>query len=203
MPFPRILPLSAAPSPIGDGPEPIIPFTAVPRQRHRRNGWTEARQREFIAYLARCGSVQASARAVGMTPRSVYRLLDAPGADEFARAWDTAIDLGMARLRCDAVNRALVGDYVPVYRKGRLVRVEHRRSDRLAIAILSGKNNDVDTFRRLATSRREMKAGWDAYDATVAAEEQERAAWWDNYQKQRTAMLERAKTRPEPHIRRL
>ena len=61
-------------------------FTPVPRRRVRRDGWSEEKQRLFIALLAKSGCVARAARAVGMTPRSAYRLLDADGADSFAEA---------------------------------------------------------------------------------------------------------------------
>lgn len=72
-------------------PEPIA-FEPVPRRRNRRSGWTEERQRDFIACLQLTGSVSAAARAVGLTARSAYRLLHSDGADSFAKAWDEAFD---------------------------------------------------------------------------------------------------------------
>src|SRR5207244_1523745 len=102
-----------------------IAFDPVPRLRNHRSGWTEDRQRAFIAALARCGSVSAAARHVGMTARGAYRLLDAEGADSFARAWDEAIEQGFASVQAGALDRALHGAFVPVYRRGKLDRVEH------------------------------------------------------------------------------
>lgn len=84
-PFPE-WPQPAITGLVEPGDEPID-FTPVPRQRSRRNGWTEATQRAFIAALEECASVSRSARAVGMSPRSAYRLLGAEGADSFAEAW--------------------------------------------------------------------------------------------------------------------
>lgn len=120
----------------------LLAFTPVPRQRCRRNGWTPDRQRLFILALAACGSVGASARVAGMAVRGVYRLVEAPGAQGFARAWDDAVAMGYARTRGDALGRAVNGALVPVYRKGKLVRVEHRYSDRLAIGLLSGRDRN-------------------------------------------------------------
>lgn len=160
--FPDLDPRLYAPA---DPDQVVIDFAPVPRLRNRRNGWTEARQRGFIAALARCGSVAAAARLVGMSSRSAYRLVNAPGAAEFAAAWDAAVDTGLARLRLDALRRSLDGDYVPVYRRGKLVRVEHRHNDRLAIAVLSGRDREVEMFRRTAVSRREYRADMGALDA--------------------------------------
>ena len=108
--------------------------------RRRRVGWDAERQRAFIALLARLPSVGKAAKAVGMSRRSAYKLLDKPEAEQFAKAWDMALDFGMDRLRRSSIARSLDGgDFVPVIRKGRLVRVEYRRNDGLAISLLSGK----------------------------------------------------------------
>jgi hypothetical protein len=131
-----------------------IEFTPVPRQRKRRNGWTGLAQRAFIAALEQCGCVARSARAVGMSPRSAYRLLEAEGADSFAEAWDQAIARGVERVRGEAMLRALHGSWVPVVRRGRVVRMEFRHNDRLAIGILSGRNGSVADRREQAVSRR-------------------------------------------------
>src|SRR6476469_4133929 len=76
-----------------------IDFTPVPRQRKRRNGWTEQAQRAFIAALEQCGCVARAVRAVGMSARSYYRLLEADRADSFAEAVDQAIARGVERVR--------------------------------------------------------------------------------------------------------
>ncbi len=165
--FPKILPEGAL-NRAGDADLPVIPFDPVPRQRVRRGGWSEERQRAFIAALTRCGSVAAAAREVGIAPRSAYRLCDAPGADSFVAAWDQALAIGIDQLRTDSLRRALDGGFVPVYRRGKLVRVEHRRNDRLAIAILGGQRASSDDLRRSALSRREHRLDLFALDAARA-----------------------------------
>ena len=166
--FPDLDPRLAAPA---DPDEIVIDFTPVPRLRARRNGWTEARQRGFIAALARCGSVAAAARSVGMTKRSAYRLLDASGADQFAAAWDVAIDVGLSRLRMNSLQHSLEGDYVPIYRRGKLVQVEHRRNDKLATALLSGRDRAVESYRRTAVARRQYGQDMGALDDARAVRE--------------------------------
>ena len=149
----------------------VILFDPVPQQRRRRVGWDEGRQRAFVGMLARIPSVGHAARAVGMSARSAYKLLDRPGAQSFARAWDQALAEGMARLRGASLARCLEGgDFVPVYRRGRLVRIEHRRNDKLAIALLSGQHRDVDAYRRGAQTRWRQRLEWAAADAAAAAE---------------------------------
>jgi transposase-like protein len=181
-------------------PDPI-PFDPVPRLRRRRNGWTEERQRAFIAVLQLCGSISAAARAVGMSPRSAYRLAEADGADSFARAWDAAFAEGIARMRADALDRSIHGSLVPVYRGGRLVRVEHRRNDRLAIALLGGRDRAVDEGRRSAVARRRSWRDMHALDAKRAEEKRQREEAAKAYAEELEAMLEKAeRMRRQPRV---
>lgn len=186
-----------------EDPTKHIPLTPVPRLRARRRGWSEGRQRAFIFALSRCGSVARAARAVGMSPRSAYLLLDAPGADSFAQAWDRAIDEGIERVRADALQRALGGVFVPVFRRGKLVRVEHRQSDALAIALLNGGPKDVDDYRRTAVSRRRYRQDMAELDRQREAEQRRKDQVWAEHQ----AILDRIElerlVKPQPRIRRL
>ena len=185
-----------------DLPEPI-PFDPVPRRRNRRNGWTEQAQRDFISCLQLTGSVSAAARAVGMNVRSAYRLLHSAGADSFAEAWDRAFEEGMARLRGEAMDRALNGALVPVYRRGRLVRVEHRRNDRLAIALLGGRDRAVDGQRRTAVSRRRYWNDVRQADERLAEEKRLSEERRRAYDEELKAMLDKARTMRGPRIRSL
>ena len=189
-----------------DDPASNIPFTPVTRLRARRRGWSEERQRAFIFALSRCGSAGRAARAVGMSPRSAYQLLDAPDADSFAEAWDQAIDEGVEWVRADALQRALGGVFVPVFRRGKLVRVEHRQSDALAIALLNGREKSIDDYRRnAATRRRKLRQDFAELDRQRAEEERKREQVWAEHQ----AILDRLEmdkllaSRREPRIRQL
>jgi hypothetical protein len=122
-----------------DETEEPIPFHPVPSRTRRKDGWTPERQRGFIAALARCGSVIAAAKHVGMSASSAYRLLDREGSESFAKAWDEAAEMGRDRVRDCSIDRATHGAWVPVMRKGKIVRMEFRYFDRLAIAVLSGR----------------------------------------------------------------
>jgi hypothetical protein len=185
-----------------DEPDPID-FTPVPRLRKRRGGWSEGAQRDFIACLQRTGSVAASARAVGMSASTAYRLLDADGADSFAIAWDKAAAEGLQRLREDSIDRALNGALVPVYRRGRLVRVEHRRSDRLAIALLGNRNQNIDWYRQGALRRHVYKMELKALDEEQAEAKRREAEAQRRYDEELQAMLDKARTMSGPRIRRL
>jgi len=183
---------------VTDGP---IDFTPVPRLRKRRNGWSPEAQRAFIDALEQCGSVSLAARAVGMSARSAYRLLYSPGAESFADAWDQAIARGVEALRWNALDRALNGAWVPVVRRGRIVSFEHRRSDRLAIALLSGRNASVADNRERASSRRKYRMKL-AADKKRKDEEQRRAEEiWAEHQ----AILDRLEAEandPTPQVTR-
>lgn len=68
----------------------VPPFYPVPT-RGRRDGWTIARQADFLGYLAETGSVMGACEAVGMSRNSAYKLRARPGAESFAAAWDAAL----------------------------------------------------------------------------------------------------------------
>ena len=208
--FPAILPEGARlealaaslPSQGGNEPAPKIGFQPVPRKRNRRSGWTEERQRAFIAALASCGSVRAACRHVGLSVPTVYRLLSLEGAESFADAWDEAAELGRARMKADALERALNGAFVPVYRKGRLVRVEYRRCDRLAIAMLGGKDRDI-AHTGWAYRRAKSHAAWREHDERKAADEREKAELAKRNEEELKALIERGKAARRPRVRSL
>jgi hypothetical protein len=176
-----------------------IEFTPVPRRRQRRDGWTEVAQRAFIAVLEECGCVGRSARAVGMNPRSAYRLLEAAGADSFAAAWDQAIARGIERVRGEAMLRALHGSWVPIVRRGRVVRLEYRHNDKLAIGILSGRAGSVAERREQAVSRRRRRLELNALRQQEDDERRRREAVRAEHQ----AILDRPPPRPAPRVRSL
>lgn len=155
-----------------------IEFTPVPRLRKRRNGCTPETQRAFIDALSQCGCISRAARAVGKTPKSAYRLLEAQGAQSFAEAWDQAIARGVEALRWDALDRALNGAWVPVVRRGKIVSFEHRYSDRLAIALLSGRKASVADNRERASSRRKYRMKLAAEKKRKADELRQAEAVW-------------------------
>jgi hypothetical protein len=160
-----------------------IEFTPVPRRRTRSNGWTGDRQRLFIGALEACGCIARAARAAGMSARSYYRLLEAEGADSFAKAVDQAIARGVERVREEAMLRALHGSWVPVVRRGRVVRMEFRHNDKLALGLLSGRNGrSVAEQREQAVSRRKFRLLRNELDRTKKEERVRREAIWAEHQ---------------------
>jgi molybdenum-dependent DNA-binding transcriptional regulator ModE len=67
-------------------------------QRHRHDGWTPERQRAFIQVLSVTGQVSTACRAVGISRKSAYKLLERPEAESFARAWEAALTEGRRRM---------------------------------------------------------------------------------------------------------
>src|SRR3569623_1062755 len=106
-----------------------IPFDPVPTAA-RHDGWTPARQRDFIDALGKCGLVAAAAREVGMTPKSAYRLRARADAESFAAAWDVACDRGRAVATDTAIERAMEGVAAPVFHGG--LQVGERRATTIA-----------------------------------------------------------------------
>jgi len=113
-----------------------LAFTPVPVQA-RRDGWSTARQTGFIHRLALCGDVGASARGVGMSRESAWRLRKRAGAESFAAAWDEAAGWGGDRMTDLGVERCLEGEVRPYYYKGRKCGETIRYDDGLLIAVLN------------------------------------------------------------------
>lgn len=154
---------------------PALPdFTPVPRLKHRHDGWTPERQRAFIEALADTGCVTRAAAMVNMAQANCYTLRRAPGAEEFRRAWDAALDFGLARLKDIAFERAIEGQLVPVFAGGKLMGYRRKRNDALLMFCLrhwgqdaGGRRTTVNYFSTRATAG--AAAGGDA-GAGAAAE---------------------------------
>ena len=154
---PRLLALLA------DMPLEELAFSAVP-VKARRDGWTMERQRGFIARLALGGCVTTAARGVGMTRKSAYRLRDRPDAESFANSWDKAAGWGQDRTVDVALEKALVGERVPIMRDGRCVGERFRVDNRLTFAVLNALDRragrrfrGIDPADALRTALAEME----------------------------------------------
>ncbi|KQR81205.1 hypothetical protein [Sphingomonas sp. Leaf343] len=110
--------------------DPASPPPLAPSRRH--DGWSVDRQNMFLTHLARFGGASAAARAVRMSTKSAYRLRDRSPA--FAEAWAAAQDEGVMRSFDQAMDRAMNGHLVPVYREGHIIGVRRRYDNRLLYA---------------------------------------------------------------------
>jgi hypothetical protein len=106
-------------------------------RRPRKDGWTPQRQKKFIAALADSGCVEHAAIQVGMSVTSCYRLRRSPGAENFAAAWDLALQHAARQLLDVAFDRAYRGTDEPVFdRDGNCTGRRHRQNDRLMMFLL-------------------------------------------------------------------
>jgi hypothetical protein len=85
-----------------------------------------------------------------------------------------------------------------VFRKGRLVRVEHRRSERLAIALLSGRDRGIDAYRRSALTRRQHREDLRSLDAVRDRHGDGSPQVWAEQQRIVDAMEARLAAAPDP-----
>jgi hypothetical protein len=129
----------AEPAPPPAKSEIVPAFAPVPRLRRRSNGWTAEVQRQFIEALAETGSVRAACAKVGRADHGAYLLRRHPRAEEFRRAWDAALDIGMRRIEDVAMDRALHGHEQPVYSYGKLVGSRTVYNDRLLMFMLRNR----------------------------------------------------------------
>jgi hypothetical protein len=112
-----------------------VPFDPVPVAA-RHDGWSPVKQRGFIDALAACGCVKAAAGHVGITAKSAYRLRNRADAVGFAAVWDQAQREGSARTHDTAIERAMNGERIPVYRRGLQVGTRVRHDNRLVMAVM-------------------------------------------------------------------
>jgi acetyl esterase/lipase len=118
-------------------------FEPVPSASRRHDGWTPERQRLFIEALSKIGMVSAAARAVGMSRKSAYALLERAGPESgFARAWRVAQRSGKDTAFAAAIERAVDGVEVPYYYRGKLCGSRRAYDDRLLIAALNARQRE-------------------------------------------------------------
>jgi hypothetical protein len=141
-------------------PETFAEFVPA-RLRPRHDGWTAERQRQFIEALAERGCISDACEAVGITPKSAYRLRRHPEGAAFAEAWDRALAVATGRLVAIAFDRAIKGGTREYWKDGICVAEVRAPSDRLLMFLLS--RLDARRFGSLAG------LGLSAEDPLVAA----------------------------------
>ena len=154
-------------------------FAPVPRQSSRHDGWTPERQRGFIEALADTGSVKHAAHAVNMTAVGAYYLRRQPEADDFRKAWEAALALGVQRLEDVAMDRALHGIEVPVYHFGAVVGSRKVYNDRLLMFLLRNRaakrfkargRHDAPTRAEIAKLKKQWQTEYEQEEAAARAE---------------------------------
>ncbi len=89
----------------------------------------------FLCHLAETGSVHLASSAARLSARGAYRLKTR--SPEFARAWDTALQLAVGRLSAIAFDRAINGRVEQIYREGNLFAERRSPSDKLLMWLLA------------------------------------------------------------------
>jgi hypothetical protein len=119
--------------------------------RFREDGWTPEAMEGFIIGLIETGSVRRAADRVDRHVTSAYRARTR--VPEFARAWDAARRMAYARLRDEAMERALEGGFEQVWNNGELVGMKRVFNDRLLMNLLSHLRHEdpANTMRPRAT----------------------------------------------------
>lgn len=102
--------------------------------RHRHDGWTPARQVEFLTALRETGCVQAACAHVGLRTTSAYRVKKRIPA--FSDAWDLALEYRAPALERAAFERAVTGWLEPIVWKGEIVGHRRRYSDAMLRLLL-------------------------------------------------------------------
>ena len=132
-----------------------------------RERWTLDKQAEFLRHLADTANVTASARAVGMSEKGVYKLR--MKSDAFRAAWASALTEGYVKLELMLLDRAMNGTRKAVWHGGKTVGETTEYSERLAMQLLSqhrtsvmtgaprgGRESDADLRARLAEKLDDM-----------------------------------------------
>lgn len=133
--------VTAPPSPV-EPCDPLLDFAPVPHTAPRRNSITPDRQRRFIAHLAATGIVKQAALHIGASLEALYKLRQRPGAEEFRRAWDMAVDRGVSRLEDCALARAIEGEERMVVSGGQVLGTERRHNEALVMFFLRQRRAD-------------------------------------------------------------
>lgn len=140
--------------------DPLLAFAPVPHVAPRRNSITAERQRAFIAHLAATGIVRQAAKHIGASLEALYKLRHRPGAEEFAAAWDAAVDRGVDRLEDCALARAIEGEERMVVSGGKLIGLERRYNTGLIVFLLRQRRPG----RYGAIPRQELRPGHPEYE---------------------------------------
>lgn len=130
----------------------IIPhFEPVPMARSRKDGWTPARQRIFLAALSTYGLVSRAAKAAEMGVTSAYNLRKRKGAESFAAAWDQVERAARDRALSYVIEHAMHGETRPRFYRGRFVGTVHRVDQKVALAAVRAMFAEPPPRRRDGT----------------------------------------------------
>lgn len=150
----------------------MLDFAPFVHVAPRRNSITPEKQRRFIATLAATGIVSQAALSIGASVEALYKLRHRAGAEDFARAWDAAVERGYSRLEDCALERAIAGEERPVVSRGKVVATWTHHNTGLLMFLLRARRPEKYGAVRV----NDLREGHPVYDALKKRWEAERAA---------------------------
>lgn len=120
-----------------------FPSLPTPAEQIRADGWSPARQRQFLETLAATGIIAKACDAAAISTRSAYALRIRRDGAAFRLGWDAAILIARARLADDLLARALNG-HEEVIHKDEDTITRRRHDNRLAMSMLSRLDRMAD-----------------------------------------------------------
>lgn len=152
--------------------ESALDFAPFVHVAPRRNSITPDKQRRFIATLAATGIVSQAALSIGASLEALYKLRHRVGAEDFARAWDAAVERGYSRLEDCALERAIAGEERPVVSRGKVVATWTHHNTGLLMFLLRARRPEKYGAVRVG----DLREGHPVYEALKVRWEAERAA---------------------------
>jgi hypothetical protein len=116
----------------------------LPARALRHDGWTPGKERIFLTTLAATGTVADACRACGMSRDAAYARRNSSAGRPFALAWKAALVLARPALADELMSRVRNGVIERVYRGGEMVAERHRHDNRLAMAVLTRLDRQVE-----------------------------------------------------------
>lgn len=110
----------------------------------RHDGWTPEKERIFLTTLAATGVVADACRACAMSRDAAYSRRNATAGRAFALGWKAALVLAHPAMVDDVMSRARHGVIERIYRDGEVVAERHRHDNRLAMAVLTRLDRQVE-----------------------------------------------------------
>ena len=167
-----LTPIPFAASPENDAflYSPVSPDPDEPEARQ----WTPAKMAGFLRHLSATHSVAESARRVGLSRQSAYKLRARLKGQPFDLAWECTTRRQFDALAQAALDRALNGVEVPHFHNGELVHTSRRYDERLTVALLAMRDR-LAPLPRCRTAEREYIHP-DAFDDLV-----DRVEYGDEY----------------------
>lgn len=145
--------------------ENIVPSTRI-------DGWTGARQKRFLEFIADGATVADACRLVHMSIPSAYAFRRRARGQAFHLGWQAADLLARERIAADLLARAVDGQEVVLTRADGVTFTRHRYDNGLALRMLDRLDRYADKSERTAPGHaaRLVAAEFDAYLHLVEGE---------------------------------